>query len=180
MPSENKRPAVFLDRDGTLNAAELRAGLPHPPATVDEFRLLPGVPEGCRRLREAGYVLVVVTNQPDVGRGEQTLANVEAIHRRLLEILPIDHIEVCYDSGRGEDSEFRKPRPGMILKAARELGLDLARSWRVGDRWRDVDCGVNAGVRTVFIDGGYSEALRLQPAYTVADFPAAIAVILAS
>jgi D-glycero-D-manno-heptose 1,7-bisphosphate phosphatase len=68
----------------------------------------------------------------------------------------------------------------MILKAARELGLDLARSWMVGDRWRDVDCGVNAGVRTVFIDGGYSEALRLQPAYTVADFPAAIAVILAS
>lgn len=180
MPSENKQPAVFLDRDGTLNAAEIRAGLPYPPATVAEFRLLPGVEVGCRRLREAGYVLVVVTNQPDVGRGEQTPANIEAIHRRLMEMLPIDHVEVCYDSGRGEDSEFRKPRPGMILKAARELGLDLARSWMVGDRWRDVDCGVNAGVRTIFIDAGYSEALKAQPAYTVTDFPAAVAIILAT
>jgi D-glycero-D-manno-heptose 1,7-bisphosphate phosphatase len=173
------RPAVFLDRDGTLNVAQLRKGLPHPPESVAEFRLLPGVEEGCRRLRAAGYVLVVVTNQPDVGRGEQTTENVEAIHRRLLELLQIDRIEVCYDPGRGEESEFRKPRPGMILKAARELGLDLARSWMVGDRWRDVDCGANAGVRTVFIDYGYAEALRSRPTYSVADFPSAVEVILA-
>lgn len=173
------RPAVFLDRDGTLNVVELKAGLPHPPASVTAFKLLPGTLEGCHRLRDAGYVLVVVTNQPDVGRGEQTIENVEAIHRRLLELLPIDHVEVCYDPGRGEESEFRKPRPGMILKAARELGLDLTRSWLVGDRWRDVDCGVNAGVRTVFIDYGYAEALRSRPTHTVADFPAAVEVILA-
>ena len=179
MPSESKRPAVFLDRDGTLNVAVIRAGLPHPPEEVEEFTLLPGVEEGCRRLREAGYALVVVTNQPDVGRGEQTIENVEAIHRRLLELLPIDRIEVCYDPGRGEDSEFRKPRPGMILKAARELSLDLTRSWMVGDRWRDVDCGVNAGVRTVFIDYGYAEALRSSPTHAVPDFPAAVNAILA-
>jgi len=174
------RPAVFLDRDGTLNVAELRAGLPHPPATVAEFALLPGVAEGCRRLRAAGYVLVVVTNQPDVGRGEQTVANVEAMHRRLRDLLPIEHIEVCYDSGRGEDSEFRKPRPGMILKAARELNLDLSRSWMIGDRWRDVDCGVNAAVRTVFIDFHYAEQLRAQPTLRVADFPAAVVAILST
>ncbi len=179
MPSESKRAAVFLDRDGTLNVAVVRAGLPYPPGKLEEFTLLPGVEEGCRRLRDAGYVLVVVTNQPDVGRGEQIIENVESIHRRLLELLPIDRIEVCYDPGRGELSEFRKPRPGMILKAARELGLDLTRSWMVGDRWRDVDCGVNAGVRTVFIDYGYAEALRSRPTYSVADFPSAVEVILA-
>lgn len=172
------RPAVFLDRDGTLNATVLRDGHPGPPHSLDEFRLLPGVVEGCARLRDADFVLVLVTNQPDVGRGEVGREAVEAIHRRLCQLLPLERVEVCYDSGRGEDSEFRKPRPGMILKAAHELGLDLGRSWMVGDRWRDVDCGVNAGVRTVFIDRGYSEPLRARPTVTVRHFTAAIEAIL--
>lgn len=174
------RPAVFLDRDGTLNATVLREGTPCPPRTLDEFRLMPGVVEGCIRLRDAGFALVLVTNQPDVGRGVLGREAVEAIHRRLSQFLTLDRIEVCYDPGRGETSEFRKPRPGMILRAAEELGLDLARSWMVGDRWRDVDCGVNAGVRTVFIDHGYAEPLRARPTVTVRHFTAAIEAILGS
>lgn len=172
------RPAVFLDRDGTLNAAIVRDGKPFPPANAKEFILLPGVVDGCKRLRESGFVLVVVTNQPDVGRGTQSREAVDEIHRLMLELLPIDGLEVCFDPGKGESSEFRKPRPGMLLSAAEKMGLDLSRSWIVGDRWRDVECGVNAGVRTVFVDCGYDEELRSQPDFTVRDFPTAVQTIL--
>lgn len=178
------RPAVFLDRDGTLNLQVVRAGKPYPPATLAEFALFPGVPEACAQLAAAGYVLVVATNQPDVGRGDQAQSVVEAMHARLRELVPaITHIEVCYAPGQGvahAEDYRRKPAPGMITDAASNLGLDLARSWMVGDRWRDIDCGQRAGLRTVFIDFGYDEALRAAPDFTVKDFTAAAAVILRS
>ena len=174
------RPAVFPDRDGTLNLQVVRAGKPYPPRSLAEFRLFPDVPAACRALKAAGYVLVVATNQPDVGRGDQPQAEVEAMHARLRELLPeLDRIEVCYDPGRGEVSRRRKPEPGMLFDAAAALGLDLARSWMVGDRWRDVDCGRRAGVRTVFIDFAYDERLQATPDFTVRSFAEAAKVILA-
>jgi len=170
---------VFLDRDGTLNVPVIRDGKPYPPATLAEFQLFPGVPAACRSLRAAGYTLVVVTNQPDVGRGTQSSTVVEAMHARLRQLVPeIARVEVCHDPGRGQPSRRRKPEPGMILDAAQALGLDLARSWMVGDRWRDIDCGKRAGLRTVFIDLGHAESLREPPDFIVKDFPEAAAVIL--
>jgi D-glycero-D-manno-heptose 1,7-bisphosphate phosphatase len=174
-----KRRAVFLDRDGTLNAPVVRDGKPYPPATVAEFRLFDDVPAACRQLHAAGYELVVATNQPDVGRGTQTQSAVEAMHAELLKLIPeIARIEVCYDSG-GTPSAFRKPAPGMLLRAAAALDLDLAQCWMIGDRWRDVDCGAQAGCRTIFLDWGYDEKLRTQPDFTVRSFVAAVGIILA-
>ena len=174
-------PAVFLDRDGTLNVQAIRDGKPYGPQSPAEFRLFPGVPEACRALKKAGYALVVVTNQPDVGRGALAEAAVEAMHARLRALVPeIDRIEVCYDPGLGESSRRRKPEPGMLLDAAAVLGLDLSRSWMVGDRWRDVECGRRAGVRTVFIDWGYAEPLEGKPDFTVKSFAEAAAAILRS
>jgi D-glycero-D-manno-heptose 1,7-bisphosphate phosphatase len=174
------RPAVFLDRDGTLNLQVVRQGKPYPPATVAEFTLFPDVPEACQALKNAGYALVVATNQPDVGRGDQSQAVVEAMHAKLHALVPaIDRVEVCYDPGRGEPSRRRKPEPGMVLDAAAALALDLTQSWMVGDRWRDIDCGQRAGLRTVFIDFGYDEALRAPPDHTVKSFAEASRIILA-
>lgn len=179
---KNLRPAVFLDRDGTLNLQVVRDGKPYPPATLAEFALFPGVPEACAQLAAAGFVLVVATNQPDVGRGDQAQSVVEAMHARLRELVPsLQHIEVCYAPGQGRthpEDYRRKPEPGMITDAAKTLGLDLTRSWMVGDRWRDIDSGQRAGLRTVFIDFGYAEELRAAPDFTVKTFPAAAAVIL--
>ncbi len=173
------RPAVFLDRDGTLNVQLVRDGKPFPPQSVGDFRLFPGVAEGCRELKKAGFALVVATNQPDVGRGTQSQAAVEAMHAELLRLIPeIDRVEVCYDPGRGNPSRRRKPEPGMLLEAAEQMGLDLARSWMVGDRWRDVECGKRAGVRTVFIDFGYAEPMPSPPDFTVKSFAEAAALIL--
>lgn len=178
---KNGRPAVFLDRDGTLNAPLVREAKPYPPATAAEFILLPGVVEGCRALHIAGYVLVVATNQPDVGRGTQPQSTVEAMHALLLKFVPeIARIEVCYDAGDTlPPSEFRKPAPGMLRRAAASLDLDLNRSWMIGDRWRDIDCGARAGCRTVFLDYGYDEALRQKPEFTVRTFAEAVGIILA-
>lgn len=174
------RPAVFLDRDGTLNVQVVRDGKPFPPQTVEEFRLFPDVPEACAELSTAGFVLVVATNQPDVGRGTQSQVVVEAMHAKLRQLVPsLARIEVCYAPGKGESDPRRKPEPGMLLDAARDLGLDLARSWMIGDRWRDIDCARRGGVRSVFIDFGYEEELRAAPDFTVKSFREAARIILA-
>ena len=173
------KPAVFVDRDGTLNYQVVRDGKPYAPEKLEDFKLFPGVPEACQTLKDAGFVIVVATNQPDVGRGTQDKAVVEAMHAQLLKEVPsITRIEVSYDPGRGEVSPRRKPEPGMLLEAAKELGLDLAKSWMIGDRWRDGDCGKRAQVKTVFIDFGYSEELQAAPDYTVKSFTEAAETVL--
>ncbi len=170
--------AVFLDRDGVINRPVVRDGKPYPPATVAEFELVPGVIEACAELKAAGFLLVVATNQPDVGRGTQRREDVEAMHAKMCAALSLDRVEVCYDPGQGQPSEFRKPAPGMLLRAARELGIDLAQSWMVGDRWRDIDCGAAAGCRTVFIDYGYDEQLRALPDFRAVSLRAAVPLIV--
>lgn len=179
-PDSPLRPAVFLDRDGTLNVPVVTAGLPEPPRSLAAFQLFADAAPGCRALAETGYVLVVVTNQPDVGRGTLSAEVVEAQHRQLRQWIPeLARIEVCYDSGRDPATATprRKPEPGMIHDAAHALGLDLRHSWMIGDRWRDVDCGHRAGVRTVFIDLGHAESLRSPPDFTVRSFAEAVEVV---
>ena len=175
------RRAIFLDRDGVLNRPVIRDGVPFPPANLDEFELYPDVTEGCQRLKEAGFFLIVITNQPDVGRGTLGRESVDAIHTALRAALPLlDGIEVCFHAGErhGEPCDCRKPKPGMLLRAAVTHGLDLKSSFVIGDRWRDVECAHAAGCRAVFIDHGYRETLREKPEFTVATFREAVDEIL--
>ncbi len=173
--------AVFLDRDGVINEPKVIDGKPYPPLSIDEFVIIDGVAEACRKLKAAGFLLVVTTNQPDVGRGTLKQEVVDAIHAHMCRVLPIDRVEVCFHPGKGaSDCDCRKPKPGMLLHAARELNIDLAQSWMVGDRWRDIDCGHAAGVRTVFIDYGYDEPLKQQPNFRARNLLEAAALILAS
>ncbi len=171
-----------MDRDGTLNVQVIREGLAYAPQSVAEFRLFPGVVEACRALHAAGYVLIVATNQPDVGRGTQSQAVIEAMHAELRRLIPeLAKVDVCYSPGLpgSPPDPRRKPEPGMLLEAAAEFNLDLTRSWMIGDRWRDIDCGHNAGVQTVFIDFHYAESLRAVPDFTVASFAEAARIVLA-
>ena len=171
--------AVFLDRDGVINRALERDCKPFPPRSLDEFEILPEVPAACAKLKAAGFLLVVATNQPDVGRGTLKKELVETIHVHLMKQLPIDRVDVCFHPGQGKsDCDCRKPKPGMLQRAARELGIDLARSWMVGDRWRDVDCGHAAGCRTIFIDRGYAEELKQKPDFSAGNLAAAADIIL--
>lgn len=178
-PDSLGRPAVFLDRDGVINAAVVNDGKPFPPNRLEDFVLMPGVLDGCKALKAAGYLLVVATNQPDVGRGTQKREAVEAMHQRMCEWIPIDGIEVCFHPGQGlSDCSCRKPRPGMLLHAARTLGIDLSRSWMVGDRCGDIECGRAARCHTIFIDCGYAETPPSDPDYTVRNFGSAVEVII--
>jgi D-glycero-D-manno-heptose 1,7-bisphosphate phosphatase len=171
-----KQRAVFLDRDGVINRAIVRDGKPFSPANVRELELLPDVEKACELLKERGFHLVVVTNQPEVGRGTIDRKSVEQINERISESLPIDRFEVCYDCD--DSSEFRKPNPGMLKHAARALDVDLDQSFMVGDRWRDVDCGHAAGCRTIFVDHGYSELLKKSPHYRVKNLLEAAQIIV--
>jgi len=147
--------AVFLDRDGVLNASVVRQGKPYPPASVAEVVIPDDVPEAIRMLRQAGFLLVCCTNQPDVGRGTQAVDEVERINRYLSDALGLDAVEVCYDARDG--GPRRKPEPGMLLDAADRFGIDLSVSFMVGDRWRDIEAGRRAGCTPVLIDLGYDE-----------------------
>jgi D-glycero-D-manno-heptose 1,7-bisphosphate phosphatase len=169
--------AVFLDRDGVINAAVVRDGKPYPPASVEAVEILPGVADALAALKRAGYMLVVVTNQPDVARGTQTRAAVDAIHARLRAELPLDAVYVCpHDDA--DACHCRKPKPGLLLDAARDLDIDLAHSYMVGDRWRDIDAGIAAGCTTIWIDRGYAEPQPRTFGTRVAGLPDAGAWIL--
>jgi len=173
-----RRKAVFLDRDGVLNRAIVRDGRPYPPASLDEFELLPGVAEACAALRAAGYLLILTTNQPDVARGKQTMAGVAAMNQVAVGSLHLDACEVCpHDDA--DACACRKPEPGLLTAAARAYDIDLASSFMVGDRWRDIEAGRRAGCRTVFIDRGYWERRPATFDFSAAGLPEGVNWILA-
>jgi len=148
--------AVFLDRDGVLNRAMVRDGKPYPPASLAELEIVEGAAAALARLKALGFLLFVVTNQPDVARGTQTLEAVQAIHDTMRQTLPLDEFLICpHDDGDG--CQCRKPAPGLVIEAQQRYGIDLSRSFLVGDRWRDIDAGHAAGCRTVWLDRNYRE-----------------------
>lgn len=171
------RQAVFLDRDGVLNRAIVRDGKPYPPANLAEVEILPGVIEACAMLHDAGFLLVVVTNQPDVARGSQQREVVEAINQLLQSRLPLDDVRVCYHDEKDHCS-CRKPQPGLLLEAARDLAVNLSTSFLVGDRWKDIEAGRRAGSRTIFVDHGYAEKRPHNPDCHVGSLAEAVDWIL--
>ena len=148
--------AVFLDRDGVLNKAVVRDGKPYPPASLDELKIYPEAAAALARLKQAGYLLLVVTNQPDVARGRTPRRVVEAIDSAIGSALPIDDFLVCWHDD-ADACACRKPKPGLLLEAAGRYTIDLHRSFLIGDRWRDIDAGAAAGCLTVLIDRQYRE-----------------------
>lgn len=169
--------AVFLDRDGVLNRAVVRDGRPFAPDRVEDVVVLPGVADACQRLADAGWLLMVVTNQPDIARGTTTRAEVDAMNDVVTADLPIAEVVVCpHDDADG--CACRKPAPGMLLEAAARWDVDLAASAMVGDRWRDVEAGRAAGVRTFFVDEHYDEALRHDPDHVVTGLAEAADLLL--
>jgi D-glycero-D-manno-heptose 1,7-bisphosphate phosphatase len=170
--------AVFLDRDGVINRALIRDGTPHPPRSLRDLEILPGVPEALDALKAHGYRLVVVTNQPDVVRGTSTRELVDSIHERLRSELPLDAIFTCFHDS-ADDCGCRKPKPGLLLQAARDFRIDLSSSFMVGDRWRDVEAGRLAGCRTLFIDCDYDEPRPPSCSFRVGSLIEASRIILA-
>lgn len=170
--------AVFLDRDGVINRSVVRDGKPYPPPSLEKLEFLPGVAEALDRLHRVNFRLIIVTNQPDVATGVQRKEVVEAIHDRIRQQFPIDDIKVCYHID-GDNCSCRKPKPGMLLAASRKWGIDLAQSYLVGDRWRDIEAGVAAGCKTFWIENEYAERKPENPDFVVKSLLEASEIILA-
>jgi len=176
MGVNSKIKAVFLDRDGILNKAIVVHGKPYPPKSVNELVIPEGVKEGLKQLQELGYLLIVITNQPDVTRGTTPIKIVNDINNYLKQELNLDDIFCCFHDN-ADNCECRKPKPGMILTAAKEWNIDLESSFMVGDRWRDIETGKNAGIKTILIDFGYKEKY-VKPDYTSQNFIEATQIII--
>ena len=158
-----KKQAILLDRDGVINQAVIKDGKPYPPASVAELVIEADVQPSLTALKSAGFLLIVVTNQPDVARGKTTQNAVHAINDHLMEQLPLDDILVCYHDDK-DQCACRKPQPGLLLQAAKQYDLDLKQCVMVGDRWRDIEAGQRAGCKTVWINNNYTEKASTLPA----------------
>ncbi len=170
-----KRRAVFLDRDGVLVRAAPLAEYAHGPLTLEEFSMFPGIAEPVQRLRDAGFVTVLATNQPAIARGHMDWDTLHEMHRRLAAAVPLDDIEVCPHVD-ADDCPCRKPKPGMLLAAAQKLSIDLPASYFIGDTGRDVKAALAAGVTPILIDWPYNQ--KMQVAHRVKDLDEAARVIL--
>ena len=155
-PAVSGRKALFLDRDGVLHPPLIRNGRPNPPQSLADVVITDGAAAALGSLKQAGFLLLVVSNQPDVGRGTATRGSVDEINGLLSQSLPVDDFFVCYHDD-ADDCHCRKPKPGLLLDAAVRYGIDLSASYMVGDRWRDIEAGSAAGCHTVLIQFNYSE-----------------------
>ena len=156
--------AVFFDRDGVINAMvyDLEHGIVDSPTNVDQFRLLPGAGEAIKRIKEMGFLAVVVSNQPGIGKGKFSLEILQAIEKKMNGELAefgarLDRIYYCLHHPKAVKKEYRKncpcrkPNPGLLLKAAKELKIDLVSSYMIGDGLTDVQAGNRAGCKTIFL-----------------------------
>lgn len=171
------RKAAFLDRDGVINASILLNGVPTPPRTLDEVVILEGAVEAIEMLKRNDYVPVVVTNQPDVARGITEVGQVEAINAKIASLTGLEHFYICYHDD-AEACDCRKPKPGLLEKAVKEMEIDLSTSFLVGDRWRDIAAGLAVGVKCFFIDYSYGERLPEQPFVSVTSLQQAVDLII--
>ena len=169
--------AVFLDRDGVISRSFTRNGKPFAPTTLAEFEILTGAAAAIAALKNAGFHVIVVTNQPDVGAGKTPREVVEAMNQRLRQECPVDDVRVCYHT-EADACDCRKPKPGLLVAAARDWAVDLRQSYMVGDRWRDIVAGQAAGCRTVLVDCGYAEKQAENPDIVVKTLPEAVEKIL--
>jgi D-glycero-D-manno-heptose 1,7-bisphosphate phosphatase len=168
------RPAVFLDRDGVLNESFAGAdGVPRPPAGLAEFVLVDGAAEACRSLGALGFLRIVVTNQPDVARRAQRREVVEEIHQRLRDSVQVDDIRVCYHDD-DDLCDCRKPKPGLLVSAAHDWEIDLAASYMIGDRWRDIEAGQQAGCATILVCTRHAQPLTVEPTVRVDSLAGAV------
>ncbi len=161
------RKAIFLDRDGVLNDAVVKNGKPYPPSSLSEVTIPDDVPNALQLLREKGFLLIGATNQPDVARGTTSQKTVEDINNFLIKKLSLHDIRVCYHDDK-DHCECRKPRPGLLLNAARDYHVDLKNSFMIGDRYKDVEAGLHAGCRTIWLRRDYLEKNPSSPPHFIA------------
>ena len=158
------KKAVFLDRDGVINKAFIKDGLPKSPNSLNELKILPGVKESILRLKELDFICLVVTNQPDVPRGKINKNTVIEMNNFLKKEIELDDIFVCYHDDN-DNCNCRKPKPGLLLQARKKWNVDFKKSFMIGDRWKDIQAGEKVGCKTIFLDYKYDDIKPKNPGF---------------
>lgn len=169
-----KKPAIFLDRDGVLNIPKIKRRKSFAPTKVSEFKLYPFVSDLCNKLKK-NYLLIVVTNQPDLKKGKLKINQLNLMHIKLKKKINYDQLYYC--SSLSINSKFKKPNAGMLLKSIKEFNIDTRMSYLIGDRWSDIEAGKKVKCKTIFIDRNYEEKKPNNPDFTVKSFKKAVEVI---
>ena len=156
------KKAVFLDRDGVINKAFIKNGLPESPNSLSELEILPRVKESILRLKKLNFICLVVTNQPDVQRGKIKKNTIIKMNNFLKKKIELDDIFVCYHDDQ-DNCNCRKPKPGLLLQARKKWNVDFKKSFIVGDRWRDIQAGKKVGCITIFLDYKYKDIKPKNP-----------------
>ena len=159
------KKAVFLDRDGVINKAFVKKGLPTSPNSLDELEILPGVKESIIRLKKLNFICLVVTNQPDVPRGKITKKTVIEMNNFLKKEIELNDIFVCYHDDN-DNCNCRKPKPGLLLQARKKWNVDFKKSFIIGDRWRDIQAGEKVGCKTIYLNYNYKDIKPENPNFT--------------
>jgi D-glycero-D-manno-heptose 1,7-bisphosphate phosphatase len=155
-----KNKAVFIDRDGVINKVIIREnGKPSSPWNLKEFKILSGVKECLGTFKEMGFLNIVFTSQPDISRGNLKLEYLEKMHKIISETLPVDEIKFCPHDDK-DNCSCRKPKPGLILQAAKKWPIDWKKSYVIGDTWKDMEAGKAAGCQTILIKKRYNKAVK--------------------
>ncbi len=170
-----KKSAIFLDRDGVLNIPIIKNKKSFAPLKINQFRLYPNVVKLCKKLKKK-YLLIVVTNQPDIKKGKLNINQMNLMHEKLKKKINFDEIYFC--SSFSAKSFYRKPNPGMLIKSINKFNIDVKKSYLVGDRWSDIEAGKKVGCKTIFIDRNYDEQKPTKPDYIVKSFSQACKKIL--
>ena len=156
------KKAVFLDRDGVINKAFIKNGLPESPNSLSELEILPGVKESISRLKKLNFICLVVTNQPDVQRGKIKKNTIIKMNNFLKKKIELDDIFVCYHDDK-DNCNCRKPKPGLLLQAGKKWNVDFKKSFMIGDRWRDIQSGEKVGCKTIYLDYNYKDIKPKNP-----------------
>ena len=159
-----KRVAIFLDREGTLNKAYIKNGLPISHPSFNKFKILPGVKNSIIKLKKLGFLCLLITNQPDVSRKKIKKNVVKKMNNFIKKKIKLDDVFVCYHDDK-HNCNCRKPKPGLLLDGSRKWNINLKESYMIGDRWKDISAGVSAGCKTIFINNKYKELTPQNPNY---------------
>jgi len=169
-----KRSAIFLDRDGVLNIPKIKNGKTFAPININDFRLYPFVSKLCKKLKKK-YLLIVVTNQPDLQNGKLKIKQLNLMHHKLKKKINYDGLYYC--ASKSLRSKFKKPNPGMLLKSIKEFNIDTNKSFLIGDRWSDIEAGKKINCKTIFINRNYKEKKPKNVDFTVKSFKKAVETI---
>ena len=156
------KKAVFLDRDGVINEAFIKDGLPFSPRSIEELKILPGVKEAIIRLKKLNFICLVITNQPEVTRGKINKNTVIKMNNFLKKEIELDDFFVCYHDDN-DNCNCRKPTPGLLLQASKIWNVDFKKSFMIGDRWKDIKAGQVVGCNTIFLDYNYKDIKPKNP-----------------